>query len=186
MQFYSFAGVREVMAQIARTALPAVVLLIASFAVAAFAGCGPTHVAEATAAGPASNTKSDPLAEVLKLADSGDTDKAIQKFVSDAPESWVNSTSLPELRMTEAEFAKLDRAEKSRMQQKIIDRVAGIKGFARTVVSRASDAKKKGDAETAQKYVKAVNRLGEQLRDADVVKALQQTGNALSKVTIEE
>ncbi len=65
-------------------------------------------------------------------------------------------------------------------------RIGEIKGFARTVVDRANDAKRKGDKATAERYLEAVNRLGRQLRDSDTVILFQQTGKALAEVKLSE
>jgi hypothetical protein len=88
--------------------------------------------------------------------------------------------------MSEAAFAEVDRAEKSRLQQQFIDRVVEIKGFARTVIDRANAAKQRGDLETATRYLEAVNRLGRELRDADTVTVYQQTGKALAEMKLSE
>jgi hypothetical protein len=88
--------------------------------------------------------------------------------------------------MSEASFANLDPAEKSRFQQQFIDRVGEIKGFTRTVMDRANDARQKGDTETAKRYLEAVNCLGRQLRDSDTVIVFQQTGKALAEVKLSE
>jgi len=135
--------------------------------------------------GQASASK-DPLAKVLRLFDQNNPDAAIHQFVDDAPKNWVKSTEMEELQLSEAEFSELSRAERSSLQQQFIDRVGEIKVFAREVVARASKAKKDGNEERAEKYMEAVNKLGRQLREADVVIVFQQTGNALANVTIDE
>ncbi len=81
---------------------------------------------------------------------------------------------------------ELDRDEKNRFQQKFIDRVVELKGFAGIVLDRANEAKKKGDTVTAELYLQAVNRLGRQLRDADTVLVFQQTGKALAAMKLSE
>jgi hypothetical protein len=131
-------------------------------------------------------TKSDVLADVFQLAKAGDIDTAIQRFVSSAPDNWIQSTALEDLQISEATFANLDRIEKSRLQQQIIDRIGEIKGFTRTVMDRANDAKRKGDKATAERYREAVNRLGRQLRDSDTVIVFQQIGKALAEVKLSE
>jgi hypothetical protein len=146
----------------------------------------PTGSAPVAAAPPAEASKTDPLAEVLRLAKAGDIDAAIQGFVANAPDNWLESTSLEDVRMSEAAFAAADTAEKALLQQQFIDRVGEIKGFARTVIDRANEAKKRGDQETAQRYLDAVNRFGRQLRDADTVIVFQQIGNALASMTLSE
>lgn len=128
----------------------------------------------------------DPLADVLQLANAGDLNSAIQRFVSDAPENWIESTFLEDLRMSEATFAKLDRNEKTRMQRKFIDRVEEIKRFARSVIERANEANQKGDKETAERNAEAVRRLGRQLRDFDTVLVFQQMGKAISEIKLSE
>jgi hypothetical protein len=146
----------------------------------------PAAAATPGAATAPAEAKADPLADVLRLAGAGDTDAAVDRFVTNPPTNWVESTSLPDLQISEAEFAKLSRAEKAALQQQCIDRVAQIKTFARTVVERANDAQKSGDAETAQRYVDAVNRLGSELRDSDTLLVFQQMGKALAEVKLSE
>lgn len=169
--------------------------IILSAVLFACSGCGdskaPVPPAPPTgpvplAATPPAEAKTDPLADVLGLAKTGDIDAAIRQFVSNAPDNWFESTSLVPLRMSEADFAAADRAEKVRLQQQLIDRVGEIKGFARTVMDRANEAKKRGDQETAHRYLDAVNRFGRQLRDSDAVITFQQTGNALANMTLSE
>ena len=156
-------------------------------------GCGDSKVPVAPSPAPSSvsasqpaDAKSDLLADILQQAKIGDVDAAIQQFVYGAPDNWIESTGLEDLRMSEAAFAEVDRAEKSRLQQQFIDRVVEIKGFARTVIDRANAAKQRGDLETATRYLEAVNRLGRELRDADTVTVYQQTGKALAEMKLSE
>ncbi len=142
-----------------------------------------------TAVAPASaqaKAKADALAEVLQRAKIGDIDTAIQRFISTAPDNWIQSTALEDLRISEASFAQLDRVEKARLQQQFIDRIGEIMGFARTVVDRANDARQKGDKATAERYLEAVNRLGRQLKDSDTVIVFQQTGEVLAEMKLYE
>lgn len=156
-------------------------------------GCGDSKVplsppptpGSASAARPA-EAKSDALADVLQQAKAGDIDAAIQRFVSSAPDNWIESTALEDIRMSEATFANADRVERARLQQQFIIRVGEIKNFARTVMDRANEAKQKGDHETAERYLQAVRRFGRQLRDSDTVTVFQQTGKALAEVTLSE
>jgi hypothetical protein len=173
--------------------LPGVTAIMLSSTLIACVGCGDSKVAVppsstpgTVAASPSAETKADALADVLLRAKTGDIDTAIQRFVSSAPDNWIESTSLEDIRMSEASFANLDPAEKSRFQQQFIDRVGEIKGFTRTVMDRANDARQKGDTETAERYLEAVNRLGRQLRDSDTVIVFQQTGKALAEVKLSE
>ncbi len=156
-------------------------------------GCGDSRVAVppssapgSTAASPSAEIKVDALADILRRAKSGDIDTAIQRFVANAPDNWIKATALEDIRMSEASFANLDRAEKTRFQQQFIDRVGEIKGFTRTVIDRANDALQKGDKATAERYLEAVNRLGRQLRDAETVIVFQLTGKALAEVKLSE
>ena len=169
-------------------------VLILSTILVACSGCGdpkapatpqagPTPVAAAPAAGP---TTSDPLADVLRLAKAGNVDAAIQRLVTNAPDNWFESTSLEEFRLSEADLAALGSADRSRLQQQFIDRVGEIKGFARTVMDRAKEAKKRGDAETAQRYTEAVHGFGRQLLDSKTVTVFQLTGKALANMTLSE
>ncbi len=151
-------------------------------------GCGDSRVAfqpssapGSTAASSSAATKADALADILRQAKSGDIDTAIQRFVSDAPENWIESTALEDIRMSEASFTKLGRAEKARFQQQFIDRIGEIKVFTRTVIDRANDAKQKGDKVTAERYLEAVHRLGRQLRDSDTVIVFQLTAKPCRK-----
>lgn len=142
-----------------------------------------TPVADSREAG---QGESDPLADVLRLAEAGDTDAAIKQWVDDPPENWVESTSLEEFQLSDAGFADLSGDERNRLQQQFIDRIGEIRGFAREVIKRAEEAKQRGDEETAQKYVEAVRRFGRQLRDSDTVVLFQQTGNALAKSSLSD
>jgi hypothetical protein len=167
--------------------------IILSSTLIACAGCTDSNVPPSSAstpgspaASPSAESKADALAELLQQAKTGDIDIAIQRFVSDAPDNWIESTALEDLRMSEASFMELDRDEKNRFQQKFIDRVGEIKGLAGKVMERANDAKKKGDTVTAELYLQAVNRLGRQLRDADTVLVFQQTGKALAAMKLSE
>jgi hypothetical protein len=132
------------------------------------------------------STSGDPLARLLQLTKGGDTDAAIRLFVSDSPENWVASTEIEALQISEADFSELPRAERSRLQRQFIDLVGDIKGLARMVIEKASEAKDAGDMEKAEEYVAAVNRLGRQLREANVVTVFQQTGNALANARIDQ
>lgn len=158
----------------------------------AISGCRDSKAPTTSQAGPppaapeAGSTKNDPLANVLRLSETGDVDGALEKLVDNAPDNWIESTSLEGLRISEADFAAKGRADKSRLQQQFIDRAGEIKGFARKVMERADEAKKRGDEETAQRYIRALNRLGQQLRDADTVIVLQQTGSVLANLTLAE
>lgn len=167
--------------------------IILSSTLIACAGCQDPNVADSSAsnpgspaASPSAESKADALAELLQQAKTGDIDTAVQQFVSSAPDNWIESTALEDLRMSEASFAELDRDEKTRFQQKFIDRVVELKGFAGIVLDRANEAKKKGDTVTAELYLQAVNRLGRQLRDADTVLVFQQTGKALAAMKLSE
>jgi hypothetical protein len=167
--------------------------IILSSTLMACVGCGnpkatapPASAPGSTAASPATETKPDALADVFQRAKAGDMDAAIERFVSSAPDNWIESTALEDFRMSEASFASLDNVEKTRLQQQFIDRVGEIKGFTRTVIERANDAQQKGDTATAERYLEAVQRLGRQLRDADTVLVFQQTGKALAEVKLSE
>ena len=159
--------------------------LVAFVGIAACSGCEQSQSPAATAA-EANPTGGGPLGDVLVLAEAGDKEDAIQHFVNKAPENWIESTALEEFQLSEAEFQELNRAEKSRLQAQFIDRVGDIKGLARMVVAKASESKKNGDTDTAEKYLESVNRLGRQLRDADLVLVFQQTGNALASASLED
>jgi hypothetical protein len=168
-------------------------VIVFSATLIACMGCGeskgpvsPSPEPSSVSNSPQAEAKSDVLADILQRAKAGDVDTAIQQFVSGAPDNWIESTGLEDLRMSEAAFAKVDAAEKSRLQQQFIDRVGEIKGFARTVIDRANAAKQKGDMETATRYLEAVNRLGRELRDADIVTVYQQTGEALAEMKLSE
>jgi hypothetical protein len=156
-------------------------------------GCGdsanspkPSTSPGSATASPSAQTQADVLADVLQLWKSGDTDTAIQRFVSSAPVNWMESTALADLRMSEATFAKLNRFEKTRLQKQFIDRAVEIKGFTREVIDRAKVAKKEGDSATADRYLEAVNRFGRQLRDYDTVLIFQQAGKALAEWKLSE
>ena len=179
------------------TILRGSIAIVFSASLIAGIGCGDTKVsvspAPAPAPAPASDSaakpadaRSDALAEILQRAKVGDVDTAVQLFVSGAADNWIESTGLEDLRMSEAAFSVLDRAEKSRFQQLFIDRVGEIKGFAGTVIDRANAAKQKGELETAKKYLEAVNRLGRQLRDAHIVTVYQQTGKVLAEAKLSD
>ncbi len=75
---------------------------------------------------------------------------------------------------------------KSQLQEQFIQRAAELKGLAHTVMDRALEAKEEGDDETARRYVEAVNRFGNQLRNADTVSVLKQVGSALANATLDE
>ena len=176
--------------------LRALVLLIFSTVLLVCFGCGDSQalVAPNTQAGsnPVAGTpktgpgKLDPLDDVLRLAKSGDIDAAIEQFVAGAPENWLDTTAVEEFQMSEADFAGLSRSDRTRLQQQVIGRVSEIKRFARTVIGRATDARNRGDEETAQQYIDAVRRFGRQLRDSDILVVFQQTGNALSNASLPE
>lgn len=157
----------------------------------ACAGCGdskttvpPSSTSGNPAVSPATDTKTVALADVLERAKAGDIEKAIEQFVSSAPDHWIESTLLEDLRVSEASFVKLDRDEQNRLQQQFIDRVQEIKSFTRIVMDRANEARQKGDNATAERYLEAVNRLGRQLRDSDTVTVFQQTGKALAELKL--
>lgn len=175
------------------TILRGSIAIVFSASLIAGIGCGDTKVSVSPAPAPASDSaakpadaRSDALAEILQRAKVGDVDTAVQLFVSGAADNWIESTGLEDLRMSEAAFSVLDRAEKSRFQQLFIDRVGEIKGFAGTVIDRANAAKQKGELETAKKYLEAVNRLGRQLRDAHIVTVYQQTGKVLAEAKLSD
>lgn len=166
-------------------AFAGLVTLVTFTGVAVFSGCEQSQPPAATAAdtGP---TGGGPLGDVLVLSAAGDTEAAIQSFVDEAPANWIESSSLEELQLSEADFNTLSRSEKSRIQARIIARVGDIKGLARTVVDKASALKKEGNSETAEKYIESVNQLGRQLCDADIVLVFQQTGKALANASLED
>jgi hypothetical protein len=103
-------------------------LLILSTVLLACCGCGDSKapVAPGTQAEPTpvaatakpGSSKTDPLADVLRLAKDGDIDAAVEQFVASAPDNWVESTALEEFRMSEADFVALDRADKTRLRQR--------------------------------------------------------------------
>lgn len=157
-------------------------------------GCGNSEVSappsfadvSPPASQPAENnsTNEDSLDSVLNLIKAGDTDAAIEQFVANTQGNWIASTNLEEFRVSESQLADMETDEQTRLQQQFIDRVGEIKSLARAVMDRAKEAKQRGDEETARRYIDAVNRFGEELRDADVATIFQQTGNALSKALI--
>ena len=71
----------------------------------------------------------DPLGDILRLANDGDTDKAIQRFVSNAPANWFDSTNLEDFQLSEADFLALSRRTRTRLQQQFIDRINEIRLF---------------------------------------------------------
>ena len=160
-------------------------LLILSTVLLACSGCGDSKAPVATTP-QVEFDRTDPLADVLRFAKAGDIDVAIEQFVASAPDNWLESTALEEFRVSEADFVALDRAEKTRLQQQFIDRVGEIKGFVRTVIDRAKEARNRGDEETAQQYLDAVHRFGQQLRDSDTAIIFQQTGHALANWPLSE
>ena len=169
------------------------VAMVLSAALLACSGCNnskaPPAPAPAVGAPPAGATaadKADVLAEVLRLNKAGDVDAALEQFVSKAPANWVESTTLADIRMSEAEFAAVSRGEQARLQQQFIERVQELKGLARTILDRAREARKRGDDETAKRNVEALNRFGEQLRDANTITVFQQTGKALASMRLSE
>ena len=139
-----------------------------------------------TPSGPSSNVQSDdPLADLLRLAD-GDADAAIEQFVKQSPENWFAKTSLQEFTMSETEFAALGRDEKTKVQQQLINRVTQIKTLYRQLLTKAAEANKNGDEETALKYIKAIHRFGAQLSEAGVVDLLKKTGDSLTTASLDE
>ncbi len=133
-------------------------------------------------------TKSDPLHEVLQLVQNGDMDGAIDKFISNVAIDWIETTSLREFRISEAEFVSLgtyfSRYKQAPLQQKFIQRVTEIKSMARMLRDRAIAAKSRGDTQAADDYIHAINRLGEQLRYSNIVLVFQQTGMALERIAL--
>jgi hypothetical protein len=100
--------------------------IILSSTLIACAGCKDPNVADSSAsnpgspaASPSAESKADALAELLQQAKTGDIDIAIQRFVSDAPDNWIESTALEDLRMSEASFMELDRDEKKSLSTKV-------------------------------------------------------------------
>jgi hypothetical protein len=166
------------------------VAMVLSAAVLACPGCNnskaPPAPAPAVGTASAPPAKDDVLADVLRLTKAGDVDAALEQFVSKAPANWVESTTLADIRMSEAEFAAVSRGEQARLQQQFIERVQELNGLARTILDRAREARKRGDDESAKRYVEALNRFGEQLRDANTVSVFQQTGKALASMRLSE
>lgn len=167
--------------------------IVLSSTLLAIVGCGdsqetvsPTSNSGSATVSLSAETKEDFLADLLQRVRTGDIDTAIQQFVTSAPNNWIESTSLEDFRMSESSFDKLDRVEKVRVQQQFIDRVGELKGFARTVIDRANEAKQKGDMATAEQYLEAIHRLGRQLRDSDTVIVYQQIGKALAEMKLSE
>ena len=134
------------------------------------------------------SAKSDPLHEVLQLIEHGDMDSAIEKFMANGETNWIETTSLKEFTLSEADFMSLgtffSRHKQTPLQQKFIQRVTEIKQMARIVRDRAIAAKSQGDTKTANDYIHAINRLGEQLKNSNTVLVFQQTGMALESFTI--
>ncbi len=156
-------------------------------------GCDDSRVPNNPSAKPESINSSrsaedsaESLEDILQLAKTGEIDAAVQRFVSAAPNNWIESSALEDLRISEATFVTLGRSEKARLQEQFIERVGEIKSFARTVMDRANQAKQQGDQENAARYVEAVNRLGRQLRDSGAAKIFQQTGKALAELKLSE
>jgi len=165
-----------------------VVLVASSMLLALLVGCGgePSASDAPSATVEAAEPANDAYAEVLRLANTGETDAAIERFVNEAPEHWIESTSLQVYELSESNFAKLSRTAKNDMQQKFIDHVGEVKTLSRAVVDRANELNQSGDTEVAKKYIQAVHQLGQQLQDSDIVLVLQQTGMALTGVSLDE
>ena len=159
-------------------------LLVLSMVVIGCSGYDPTATAPAAASAEASQI--DPLEDVLRLAKTGDTGAAVPRFVDNAPDNWLEATSLEEFRISETDFAALNRNERNRLQQQFIVRVGEIKDLARAVIDRAKEAKSRSDDDTAQRYLDAVHRFGTQLRDSDTVTVFQACGSGLAQSSLSE
>jgi hypothetical protein len=165
------------------------VAMVLSSVLLACSGCNNSKATPApppAVGAPPAADKADVLAEVLRLNKAGDVDAAVEQFVTKAPANWVESTTLEDIRMSEAEFAAVSRGEQARLQQQFIERVQELKGLARTILDRAREARTRGDDETAKRYVEALNRFGKQLRDANTVSVFKQTGKALARMRLSE
>lgn len=126
----------------------------------------------------------DPLADLLELVHNGEHDQASELLLESAPITWLESTSLEEFQLSEAQFVDLTGSEQNRLSQKHIDRVNDLKTLARAVVRRAQAAKAQGDDELARRHIAAICQLGTELRESNAVMVLQLTGSSLAKTEL--
>ncbi len=169
-------------------------LLFVVFFVVVQCGCGSQR--ESTASAPrgpqavadsqteVATEREHRLGRVLELSQAGDIDAAVDQFVARGPDSWLNPPALPELEVTETEFQQLSRSERAEFQTRVIERVGEIKSFARALIDRASEAKARGELESAERYIASLNAFGRQLRNSDTVSSFRETWNALANLEL--
>ena len=127
----------------------------------------------------------DPLANILALSSEGQAEQAIRQFLESAEIDWVATTSIPTFELSESDFEQLSRIAQANTKGQLIQQVMQIKGFARKVIARANELNAAGDTTLADQHIDAVRRLGEQMRDADILRVLQRTGEALAGASLE-
>ncbi len=160
--------------------------ILVSLATMGAVGCEESQTAANSKAPPTTTAEggtSDRLHEVLQLAET-DMDAAIEQFATNPPDNWVAASGLDDFQWTEDEFIK--SPDRQQLNQRFIERVGEIKTFSRAVVAKAKEKATFGDSETAQAYVREVNRLGEHMRDADLVLIYRQVGKALAQISLED
>lgn len=125
------------------------------------------------------NYADEGFGNALKLLDSGDEPAAVEAFVASDPGTSLSGSGVPVLGLSEAQFGRLSRAQRSAAHDLMTQFMADVKALARACAAQAERANREGDHAKATIYLDAIRRLGERLRDGDYLTPIQQTGNAL-------
>lgn len=126
------------------------------------------------------HTESVRISNVLTLWESGKNDDAVRQLVLirwDAPDIFADASALS---LSEDRFASLSQAEKTGMQQEVIELVPKLKAIARHALSAGDDARSAGDKEMAVAHYEAVRHFGEALSGSERLLVIQQIGKPIA------
>lgn len=152
-----------------------------------FAGCGKKEgESSQTAASPASASSQSIAEPLVNLWEKGDRPGAISNFIKSDWKTGAVFEKGSVANLSEADFGKLDEADRATTAERILKDVMVLKQLAIAVVEAGRQAAEKGDLAQARKNFESAKQFGEALDKESYTKLVQLVGQGLKRITTKE